>query len=55
MAATVLAVDYESISEVLDPARRPWLERPDVDVSSLDADQRTWRERGALVMPRAVN
>ncbi|MDQ1395516.1 MAG: hypothetical protein QOG64_775 [Acidimicrobiaceae bacterium] len=42
---------YETLSEQIDDADRPWLDRHDIDESALDDDCRSWRERGVVVLP----
>ena len=44
------APSFAELSETPDPALLPPLDRPDIDVTALTADQRAWRDNGVVII-----
>jgi hypothetical protein len=49
-----LRVSYADIADDLTGADVPWLDRPGVDETALDDDQRFWRANGYLHLPKFI-
>ncbi len=47
-------ISFADISETPDPGLLPPIDRPDIDVSTLTREQRTWRDEGVLILRRFI-